>query len=171
MMERRVHITQGQHAIGGNDGTIISTLLGSCVACCLWDEEAGVGGMNHMLLADNSTGSKFDSLAHINEIELLINAMSKQGARRERLKAKAFGGARMVSGLSDIGQRNAEYTLSFLANEGIPLITHSFGGTSARNIRFWPATGKALQRLADASVAPEQPEIVQHSAGNGLELF
>ncbi|MEL6416674.1 MAG: chemotaxis protein CheD [Pseudomonadota bacterium] len=171
MIENRVHITQGQHAIGGDHRTIISTLLGSCVSVCLWDEEAGVGGMNHMLLVENGAGSKFDSLAHINEIELLINAMSKQGARRERLKAKAFGGARMVSGLSDIGQRNAKYTLNFLANEGIPLVTHSLGGTSARNIRFWPSTGKALQRLADASLAPDQSDVVRPCAGNGLELF
>ncbi|MEM6759571.1 MAG: chemotaxis protein CheD [Pseudomonadota bacterium] len=171
MTESKIHITQGQHAIGDTENTVISTLLGSCVACCLWDEEARVGGMNHMLLVDSTNGTKFDSLAQINDIELLINAMSKKGARRDRLKAKAFGGASMVTGLSDIGPRNAEYTLNFLANEGIPLITHSFGGTSARNIRFWPATGRALQRLSAAPVAPESVEVSPPSKGNGLELF
>ncbi|MEO1780289.1 MAG: chemotaxis protein CheD, partial [Pseudomonadota bacterium] len=51
MSAQQIHIVQGEHAVGAHADTVISTLLGSCVACCLWDETAGVGGMNHMLLA------------------------------------------------------------------------------------------------------------------------
>lgn len=170
MSDRRIHITQGEHAVAQGADTMISTLLGSCVACCLWDDLAGVGGMNHMLLASDRNGSAIDTLAHINEIETLINALIKLGAQRARLKAKAFGGARMVSGLSDIGQQNAEFTLKYLASEGIPLVTHSLGGSAARNVRFWPATGKALQRVSDVSIEDEKPNDTRQD-GNGIELF
>jgi chemotaxis protein CheD len=50
----RVHITQGERDVGCHPDRIISTLLGSCVSCCLWDPVANVGGMNHMLLTVNA---------------------------------------------------------------------------------------------------------------------
>ena len=170
MNQDRIHIVQGEHAIGTNDNTVITTLLGSCVACCLWDEEAGVGGMNHMLLATGRRESTMDALSDINEVEKLINAMIKSGADRKRLRAKAFGGARMVSGLSDIGQRNSDFTLRYLQSEGIEIVTHSLGGTHARSIRFWPGSGRVMQRVSDTpfSDAPVRPP---ENGGNGLELF
>jgi len=50
MSEQRIHITQGERAVGNSSDLVISTILGSCVSCCLWDPDANVGGMNHMLL-------------------------------------------------------------------------------------------------------------------------
>ena len=165
-----IHIVQGEFAVGQGDNAVISTLLGSCVACCLWDREAGVGGMNHMLLAGSQVQSTANTLADINAIESLINALCKVGAERDRLQAKAFGGARMVSGLSDIGQKNAEFTLNYLQSEGIEVVTQSLGGTDARTIRFWPGTGRALQRVSEARVQ-EVPTPQPVCEGNGLELF
>lgn len=170
MDENRVHIVQGQYATGADPNVVISTILGSCVSVCLWDEETGLGGMNHMLLAKEVPGSCARTLSGLQAMELLINDLLKQGAERKRLKAKAFGGARMIEGLSEIGRQNAEFTQEFLAREGIPLTTSSFGGTQARNLRFWPSTGRALQKMTDANV-----EIIEVKAppveGQGLELF
>ncbi len=164
-------ITQGEQAIGDRPDQVISTLLGSCVSCCLWDPVAGVGGMNHMLLATSAADHGPGNLAGINAMELLINAILKQGGQRHRLQAKAFGGAKMVSGLSDIGRANSDFTLQFLAREGIVCVGHSFGGTSARSLKFWPATGRALQRIS--SEIPD--EVMQIAAkppeSNDLELF
>lgn len=170
MTETRLHITQGEYAVGTSDALVISTLLGSCVSCCLWDCEAGVGGMNHMLLARTSAGATAHTLSGINAMELLINELIKLGAQRNRLNAKVFGGARMVSGLSDIGAENAAFTKSYLAAEGIPLVTQSLGGCQARNLRFWPATGRAQQKMTDVSVrdAEVQPP---ETIGNSIELF
>ena len=170
MKDRRILITQGQHATGVDESTVISTLLGSCVSCCLWDDVARVGGMNHMLLAAGRPHSTVDTLADINEIETLINALTKLGASRDRLKAKAFGGARMVTGLSDIGAKNAEFTVQYLESEGIPVVSTSLGGTHARNVRFWPATGRALQRITDDQV-PTTEVRAPATEGNDLELF
>lgn len=170
MTPERIHIVQGEHAVGVSENTVISTLLGSCVACCLWDDDTGIGGMNHMLLAAGRGQSTMDTLADINAIETLINDLTKLGADRNRLKAKAFGGARMVSGLSDIGQQNSDFTLRYLEREGIEIVTQSLGGTHARNIRFWPATGRVMQRVSEAKVREVEMRmpLVQ---GNGLELF
>jgi len=123
-----------------------------------------------MLLARNTPGSHARTLSGLQAMEVLINDLLKQGAMRNRLKAKAFGGARMVEGLSDIGQQNAEFTEHFLAQEGIPLTTASFGGTQARNLRFWPANGRALQKLTNTEV--ELMEVkVRPAEGQDLELF
>lgn len=171
MTETRMHITQGQHAASGDPNVVITTLLGSCVACCLWDPEVKVGGMNHMLLTVRRDAELTDNLVGVNAMEVLINGLIKVGARRESLRAKAFGGARMVDGLSDIGEANAQFTLEFLAREGIICEGHSFGGTSARNVRFWPATGRVMQRISSDQVVEPKPSFRKRQEGNGLELF
>lgn len=170
MSTMRLHITQGEHATAGKDDTVITTLLGSCVACCLWDATAGVGGMNHMLLTRSNDLGPNRTLSGINAMEVLINELIKLGAERKHLKAKAFGGARMIHGLSDIGAENAEFTVSYLAKERIPLITQSFGGTQARNLRFWPATGRVMQKVTDATVQDVEVDVPPQT-GHGVELF
>lgn len=165
-----IHITQGEHAVSKGPDTVISTLLGSCVACCLWDPEAQVGGMNHMLLATGPGVDRTETLSGINAMEMLINDIIKLGAVRGRIRAKAFGGARMIMGLSDIGAQNAQFTLSFLQQESIPVVTQSLGGYQARNVRFWPGSGRVMQKLTNADVRDVEtmPKI---GPGNGLELF
>ncbi|WP_223274709.1 chemotaxis protein CheD [Tateyamaria sp. syn59] len=109
-------------------------------------------------------------MSGINAMELLINDLVKLGAARRNLCAKAFGGARMISGLSDIGAQNAQFTLQYLEQEGIPVVTHSLGGQMARNIRFWPNTGRVMQKFTNAAAG--DPDLtVPISTGNGLELF
>ena len=126
--------------------------------------------MNHILLAQNTADDQTRALLGINAMEVLINSLIKLGAQRKNLRAKAFGGARMITGLSDIGQQNAEFTKAFLTKEGIPLTHTSLGGTHARNVRFWPATGRVLQKLTDARVhLVETAPVVPHDTE--VELF
>lgn len=169
-MSSRAVITQGEHMVSSDPLLTISTLLGSCVACCLWDEGMRVGGMNHMLLTQHRTS--VDDFAGVNAMELLINDLLKQGARRNKLQAKAFGGAQMVSGLSDIGPANSAFILHFLDAEGIACKSHSLGGSSARQLLFTPTTGAVKMKMRKdgapselVAPAPAAPE------GNGLELF
>ena len=49
---RRVSIVQGENAVVAEPDVVVSTLLGSCVAACLYDPVAKVGGMNHFLLGE-----------------------------------------------------------------------------------------------------------------------
>ena len=171
MSSHRAHITQGERAVGRGETFVISTILGSCVSCCLWDPVAKVGGMNHMLLTMSSKGDGVCNLAGINAMELLINDVLKIGGSRDRLRAKAFGGARMVAGLSDIGKMNSQFTLDFLKKEGITCASHSLGGETARHVKFWPATGRALQKIRRDAELPVEIPVPETSSGNGLELF
>lgn len=163
------HIAQGEFAVGQGPTMSISTILGSCVSTCLYDEGSALGGMNHFLLPDGVGASLNSARFGVNAMELLINALIKEGANRNRLKAKVFGGGRMIAGLTDIGQKNAHFVLDFLSREGIDCTGQSLGGTQARRVEFWPGTGRARQRLlGETRVVEVSP--VQES-GNGVELF
>lgn len=166
---RPIHIAQGEFLVGGVGARTITTILGSCVACCLYDEDAKVGGMNHFLLPDGAGSAIQAASFGVNAMELLINEMIKFGARRDALKAKLFGGARMIAGLSDVGKKNAEFSVEFLTRERIPCISQSLGGIQARRIEFWPDSGRARQRLlGDAKVFEVQS---QPRSAPEIELF
>jgi chemotaxis protein CheD len=169
-MGKHVNITQGEHAVSADPDTTIGTLLGSCVACCLWDPIAGVGGMNHILLATTSRNNANCDMAGVNAMELLINDMLKLGASRNRLMAKTFGGAQMINGLSDIGPANCAFATNFLEIENIQCVSSSLGGSAARQLVFTPATGAARVKTQRASI-PEPVIQVAEVKGNDLELF
>ncbi|MBF6022485.1 chemoreceptor glutamine deamidase CheD [Lysobacter niastensis] len=127
------------------------TLLGSCVAACLFDPLLGVGGMNHFMLPGG--GSDVCSRYGAHAMELLINDLLKRGVRRSRLQAKVFGGGNVLSGFySDpIGTRNAGFVLEYLAAERIPLMAQDLGDIHPRKVCFFPQTGRTLvKRLPSA---------------------
>jgi chemotaxis protein CheD len=164
-----IHVIQGDHKVSDNQGVIITTVLGSCVAACLHDPERRIGGMNHFLLPD-SPGVR--DIRHASAaMEQLINSLLKAGACRERLIAKLFGGARMMQGLPDIGRRNGEAALQFLRGEGIGVAAQSLGGNRARRVRFWPTSGRAQQLLLtdihDLPIETMRPV----TTGETIEIF
>lgn len=139
-------VTQGEMCISADPKIIIRTLVGSCIAACMFDSEAKIGGMNHFLLPDGSGISAASRLSYgFHAMECLINGLVKQGARKSNLCCKLFGGANIRSSLGDIGTRNAEFATDFLNSEGIPCVGASLGGDRGRKIRFWPVIGKAQQ--------------------------
>ena len=164
-----VHVIQGDHRISGDPDSVLTTVLGSCVAACLHDPVRRIGGMNHFLLPDmlGAHDIRFASAA----MEQLVNSLLKLGGRRDQLTAKLFGGARMIAGLPDIGQRNGEAALAFLRGEGIAVSAQSLGGRHARRVRFWPESGRAQQMLLvdarDVQVTPQPPD----PGGGTIELF
>jgi chemotaxis protein CheD len=146
--ERLLHVVQGEYKVSAKADVILTTILGSCVAACIRDPVAGVGGMNHFLLPDGQDSGAECLKYGVHSMELLINGLLQHGALRSRLEAKVFGGACVVQGLSsDIGAKNAEFSLRFLQSEKIPCIARSLGGEQARRIRFWPVSGRASLHL------------------------
>jgi chemotaxis protein CheD len=149
----RIHVVQGQQHVESDPNAMLTTILGSCIAACLWDPVRGIGGMNHFLLPgeENQTqdpGSTGSSARYgVHAMELLVNALLRRGARRESLQAKLFGGARMIRGLTDIGEMNATFAERFLQAEGIPVAGGSLRGNQGRRIQFWPVGGRARQVL------------------------
>lgn len=172
--DRRIHVVQGGHGVSADSDVCMTTILGSCVSACLWDPVSRVGGMNHFLLPEAPEGARDDRRYGVQAMELLINALLSRGARRERIRAKVFGGARMSPAMADIGGRNGAFVQRFLADENIPLESSSLGGLSARRIQFWPATGRARQHLVEAGDVPNRERALARPAAadvGDLELF
>jgi chemotaxis protein CheD len=150
-VDRRINIVQGEQHVDRDPKVVLTTILGSCVAACLYDPVAAIGGMNHFLLPGERQGSD-----HVNHgsnamrygaysMELLVNGLLREGASRNRLCAKLFGGARMLKGLTDVGNLNAAFAERFLNEEGIAIVGGSLRGERGRRIQFWPTSGRAQQ--------------------------
>jgi chemotaxis receptor (MCP) glutamine deamidase CheD len=128
----------------------IKTLLGSCVAACLYDPVAKIGGMNHFLLPSSSTAEQIDRQRFgIHAMETLINALMKLGADRTQLKAKLFGGGNVLPNITrhpTVGEQNASFAEEFLRKEHIELVSSRLGGETGVEVRFHPHSGRAFVR-------------------------
>jgi len=150
---KRVNLVQGEFKVSADPDIVFTTILGSCVGACIRDSARGVGGMNHFLLPGPGVGdARASERMGVHLMELLLNGLMRQGAQRDHLEAKLFGGARMMQGLSDIGAKNAEFARNFLKYEGIRLIGGDTGGERGRRLQFWPVTGRARQSYIAAGV-------------------
>ena len=128
-----------------NQDEIITTVLGSCVSTCIRDDVAGVGGINHFMLANDTGREGGESLRYgLFAIERLINEVLKHGGNRERLEVKVFGGARVIPGMGDIGRANVEFVRKYLAQEGMTSVAEDVGMNFARRLRYHPLTGQAM---------------------------
>ena len=145
-----IHIG-GFHA--SREPSVIHTLLGSCVAVCLYDHAAPIGGMNHILLPGKADLKNFNNVSRyaINAMELLINRVMNLGGKREHLVAKVFGGANVLSSISagnGVGAKNIEFVLEFLQMEDITVVSRDLGGCDARKIYFHTDTNDVfLKRI------------------------
>jgi chemotaxis protein CheD len=127
---------------------IITTVLGSCIAVCLWDTIAGIGGMNHYMLplwnGEGLPSPRYGNIA----IPRLIEKMTGSGSTKSNLRAKVFGGSEMLSVLKEskmkIGAQNSILAEDLLAREGIPIISIDVGGHCGRRIQFNTKTGAVL---------------------------
>ncbi len=134
----------------------ITTLLGSCVATCLYDDIARVGGMNHFMLPESNVRMDQCASYGVHSMEMLINSLMKLGAKRSRLQSKVFGGGRIIrSGQSSnqIGARNADFALRFLETECIPLVASFTGGDSGMHVKFHTHTQRVIVRLLDSAIS------------------
>lgn len=164
-----IHIVQGEHRISEQPDVVITTVLGSCVAACIFDPERGIGGMNHFLLPDPISGSG-DIRYAAAAMETLINGLLRQGAMRSRMQAKLFGGARMMPSLPDIGRRNADVAQRILQNDGIRIVNGDLCGNEARRVRFWPTSGRVQVQLLGNEAPPLVEKPVRPQSGE-VELF
>jgi len=143
---KRLYLAPGQLHVSADD-VQITTILGSCVAVCLWDGEARVGGMNHFLLPRGLPPSpRFADHA----IPRLLEDLRRRGAQPSRLRAKVFGGACVLEALRDksaLGACNVEAAREGLAAAGIPVVGEDVGGNLGRKLVFDVQTGSAWIRV------------------------
>ncbi len=151
-------VQPGQFYVCSN-GTEITTVLGSCIAACIFDLKAGVGGLNHFMLPqdlnadyhkDSETvqpSSRFGE----NAMENMLKQLMLAGAQRKNLQAKVFGGAKVLDISSNIGQLNIAFADSYFKRENIRVVASDVGGNLPRKLIFEPRTGKVhVNRLRNA---------------------
>ncbi len=137
--------------------TVITTLLGPCVAVCLHDPVKQIGGMNHIFLPGKAdlNDSKVPSRYSIDATELLIDKAVKLGANRHNLTAKVFGGAHVLPAVSEItgvGREISASVVDCLHHAGIRIIEQDLGGSKARKIYLHTDTGEVLLKRMDSTL-------------------
>lgn len=160
-----VKVVAGEHYVTSSGDELIVTILGSCVAACIRDPVAGVGGMNHFMLprtkidtSDDASSLRYGNVA----MERLINDLMKRGATRDRLEIKIFGGANVIRNSHAIGSKNAVFIKNYLVMEGLYVEAADLEGERPRRIHYDPVTGKVrrfwLKRTDDSAVAATEDE-------------
>ena len=119
--------------------TAITTIIGSCVAVCLWDSRVRAGGMNHFMLpqlaGSSASSPRFGNVA----MQELLDRMIAAGARVPFIRARVFGGSCMFERMktSDhLGQKNIHLAVDFLTFRGIEIVQTDVGGDRGRKLRF-----------------------------------
>ncbi len=176
-----VKILPGEYFVH-NEDILLMTTLGSCIAACLWDRHAHVGGMNHFMLPDGGVGDPASGRYGSYAMEVLINELMKLGATRGTLEAKVFGGGQVVSGMNsmNVGERNTRFVMDYLKTERIPVVSKDVLDIYPRKVCFLPASGKAMiKRLLpdnpDALVAQDRAAVQRAvpvaAKGGSVDLF
>ncbi|MFA5904238.1 MAG: chemotaxis protein CheD [Desulfobacula sp.] len=153
--EIRIHI--GDFYTSKED-IVISTILGSCVAVCLFDRQNKIAGMNHIILPGKTNSTVMDQQTRysINAMEILINDMMKKGADRFKLKAKIFGGASVLPDIDSkyaVGSQISDFVVRFLGMESIPIMARDLGGEQPRKIFFFTGTGSvSVKKIAPTEI-------------------
>ena len=166
-------IYSGEFYVTNQPNEMIETILGSCVAACMFDPVAKVGGMNHFLLPE-SNGVGADSARYgAFAMEQLINGIMKLGGLKQRLEVKVFGGGNVINNSAMIGSKNVMFVKKFLESEGLRIVGGDLGEDYPRRVRFYPDTGKAqmlkLQRKADMAVVEEEKKFASTLAVKPVE--
>jgi chemotaxis protein CheD len=164
---------------------MIVTVLGSCVAACIRDTQNGIGGMNHFMLPDGGTKennpSSMSARYGTYAMEILINQITKMGARRQFLEAKVFGGGNVLGGMTiaNVGERNATFVLDYLKDEEIKVVAQDLIDIYPRKVYYFPKTGKVMVRklknLHNHTILERETDyrsrLKQTNLGGEVELF
>ncbi|HHB83416.1 MAG TPA: chemotaxis protein CheD [Devosia sp.] len=153
--EKVITVNQGGCEVFSDERVTLSTVLGSCISACVRDSVAGVGGMNHFLLAEQSGAAKdrFGASARYGAfaMEQLINSVLSQGSgRKGNLVIKVFGGGNINASLNDIGAANVNFVRQFLKGEGYEIASQDLGGNFARRVMFKPSSGRVFVKRLDS---------------------
>ncbi len=182
--KRDVHVVKiysGDCYVTNREKEMLVTILGSCVAACIRDPVARVGGMNHFLLSDG--GSKDDPMQAMRygafSMEQLINGILKLGGKKERLEVKLFGGGNVIQSSAMIGDKNVKFVRNFCKEENLAIAGEDLGGNHPRRIHYYSDSGKVmlrtLQRSEDMAVVEEEKQyasrIVAKPGGGDVDLF
>ncbi len=143
--------------------TVISTVLGSCVAVCLFDRKRKIGGMNHFQLPlvkeKHLATARYGNIATVT----LVRMMTDNGSRPKHLEAQIIGGAYnpKISG-KNIGPENIQVARKLLAKNRIRIVSEDIGGEKGRKLVFNTNTNEVavikVEKLRSADWFPYEGE-------------
>ncbi|MDH3382397.1 MAG: chemotaxis protein CheD [Flavobacteriaceae bacterium] len=146
LLKKNYHLHPGEIFVTGDDMNI-TTVLGSCVAVCIWDSKRGIAGMNHIMLPvtrdDEPYSTRYGNVATF----VLYDMLRSEGCFPKFMRVMVFGGANAMakfgtSGGVNVGQRNIDVTLKVLQKLKLDIIKKDLGGQRGRKIVFNVKTGK-----------------------------
>jgi chemotaxis protein CheD len=150
---------------------VLDTVLGSCVSACIRNPRLKIGGMNHFMLPrpSGSGNDTWESLAGratrygTASMEQLINRILNAGGTRADLEVKIFGGGKVLSSLSDVGNHNVIFVRDFLRQEGLKVSSEDVGDTCPRHVQYFPLTGRVRVRHLSSrqDVAKEEQQYLK----------
>ncbi len=176
-------ILPGEYYVTKNN-ECVTTVLGSCVSACIRDVRLGIGGINHFMLPINkgvnpdsiiSDAARYGNFA----MEHLINDIIQNGGQRKNLEFKLFGGGKIMQAMMDVGKKNIDFVLEYLATEGFKSIAEDLGGNYPRKVIYFPKTGKArmkkLQSMHNDTIVNREKSYMDHlkvePVQGDIELF
>lgn len=143
-------ILPGEYYVTRNE-EVITTVLGSCISVCIYEQKTGLGGMNHFMLPQSSGNMNdvedlmSDSFRYGDvAMEIMINDLLRNGADKEQIVFKAFGGGQIIKQMTSVGERNIKFLHKFMVMEGYKLAAADLGGPHPRKVNFFPKTGKVM---------------------------
>ncbi len=154
-------IFAGDYHASKDPKLVFSTLLGSCISVCMQDSVNKISGINHFMLPSALKGDSIllngDARYGIQSMELLINSMMKLGATRKHLKAKVFGGGKVLgTTVTAVSDSNIMFALNFLQMEEIPILAKDVGGNTGRKLYFFPETFEVFVKKIHYNKSLEQ---------------
>ena len=152
---------------------VVRTILGSCIAVCLRDPVARIGGMNHFMLPNRLCSGGNPASYGLYAMELLINKCMGLGAQRSRLEAKVFGGGqvlKLAKSPTNVADRNIAFALDFLFREQVPILKMDVGGYAGREVFYFTDTGKTMVRRMEETGIDRSEETIFDEESHRREL-
>ncbi len=162
--QRQQLVGPGEFFCSDNADEILVAETGAGVIVCIYDMDAHVGGIAHILIPEDLTRNFKDQKHHQENIinharsplEGLINALKRNGAGKKRINIRLSGGASIMNDEFDMGLKNAVFAQNEILDKGLRLITQDIGGENCRRVHFFPYTGRMekhpLRREKDKNV-------------------
>ncbi len=157
-------IMAGEYVVTNDRNSVLTTLLGSCVAVCLIDRVNQVFGLNHFMLPGKFTAGQpvptNDSRYGTCATDMLINDMMQSGAERKFLEAKLFGAGKVLDNkVYNVAKNNAEFIQQYLLKLKIPILASDLGRNYGRKILFFCDSGEVyVKKVTEFSATPEALE-------------
>jgi chemotaxis protein CheD len=132
----------------GDETTRIRTILGSCIAICLWHPILREGGMCHYMLPSRGgtpPGAKLNGKYGDEAWQLFVKEIHKRNTKPSEYIVKIFGGSSMFAAEKqekefnqklNMGQKNIDLARKIISENHLKVVSENLGGNKSRRIHF-----------------------------------